>query len=94
MNESRKRTIIAGIVVGTVTVGLAILARKTPRDQWSSTLRRIAGDTIEYVKSRYGDSEPVALVEKALEKFEERERETAVSHAFAEALARSHKNQT
>jgi hypothetical protein len=90
MDESRKRTVYAGILLGAVSVGLVVLARKTPRDQWGETLRRIATDAVGYVKSRYGDSEPLAIVEKTLEKYEEQGRETALSRAFHEAVEHAH----
>ena len=35
-------------------------------------------------------SEPIALVERTLEKFEEREQETAVSRAFHQAVEQAH----
>ena len=90
MDETRKRYIIAGILIGTVTVGLVVLARKTPREKWAETLRRIAGDAIDFVKEHYGASEPVKLVEKTLEKYDETGRETAVSRAFQEAVEKAH----
>ena len=48
MDETRKRYVIAGVLVGTVTVGLVVLARKTPRDQWGETLRRVATDALAF----------------------------------------------
>lgn len=89
MDETRKRRMMAGVLLGAVTVGLVVLARKTPRDQWGETLRRVATDAVAYIKERYGPSEPIALAEKALEKFEEREQETAVSRAFHQAVEQS-----
>ena len=86
MDETRKRYIIAGVLVGAVTVGLVVLARKTPRDQWGDTLRRVAGDALAFAKERYGANEPIRLVEKTLEKFDETGRETALSRAFHEAV--------
>ena len=72
MNEQRKRYLTAGVILGAITVGLAILARKTPRDQWGSTLSKIMRDVLSLVKSRYGNNEAVAVVEKALERFEDK----------------------
>lgn len=86
MDETRKRYVTAGILLGALTVGLVVLAKKTPRDQWADTLRRIATDALAVVKSRYGSSEPFILVEKTLERFEETGRETALSRAFHEAV--------
>lgn len=86
MDETRKRYVYAGIILGAVTVGLTVLARKTPPDQWADTLRRIATDALGVIKSRYGSSETLNLVEKTLEKFEETGRETALSRAFHEAV--------
>ena len=70
MNEQRKRYITAGVILGAITVGLAILARKTPRDQWGTTLSKIMRDVLGLVKSRYGNNEAVIVVEKALDRFE------------------------
>ena len=92
MDETKNRYITAGIVVGAVTVGLVVLARKTPPDQWGETLRRIASDALDLVRARYGASEPVAVVEKTLEKFHETGRETTLSQAFEEALSRTQGN--
>lgn len=86
MDDSRKRHVVAGVLVGAVAVGLTVLARKTPRDQWGETLGRVAKDALGFIKSRYGNSDPIALVEKTLEKFEEKGEETALSRAFAEAV--------
>lgn len=72
MNEQRKRYITAGVIIGAITVGLAILARKTPRDQWGTTLSKIIKDVLSLVKGRYGNNEAVVAVEKALERFDEK----------------------
>lgn len=85
-DDTRKRTIYAGVIVGAVSVGLVVLLRKTPRDQWGETLRRVAGDAVAYVKERYGASEPIALVEKTLEKLGEKADESPIAHAFKEAV--------
>ncbi|MBC8101683.1 MAG: hypothetical protein H7Z41_03750 [Cytophagales bacterium] len=72
MDEQRKRFLVAGIILGAITVGLAILARKTPRDQWGSTLSRIAKDVLGLVKNRYGSNEAVTTIEKALQRFDDK----------------------
>lgn len=88
MDETRKRYLLAGVLVGTVTVGLVVLARKTPPDLWPSTLRRVAGDVLDLIQSRYGggDSPTVEIAENALEQIEESSDETALSRAFHEAV--------
>ncbi len=69
MDETRKKYIIAGVVVGAVAVGLTILARKTPRDQWGSTLLKITKDGLSVVKDRYGNNELIGMVEKTIDRF-------------------------
>jgi hypothetical protein len=90
MDETRKRYVLAGVLIGAVSIGLVVLARKTPREQWGATLQRVAKDALAVVRIRYGDSEPLVLVEQTLEKFEENGQETAVSRAFHEAVEKSH----
>jgi hypothetical protein len=68
MDETRKRYLIAGAIVGAVSVGLIVLARKTPRDKWGETLGRIARDAIGLVKARYGNNEAVRMAESALDR--------------------------
>jgi hypothetical protein len=68
MDETRKRYLIAGAIVGAVSVGLVVLARKTPRDKWGETLGRIARDAIGLVKARYGNNEAVRMAESALDR--------------------------
>jgi hypothetical protein len=68
MDETRKRYLIAGAIVGAVSVGLIVLARKTPRDKWGETLGRIARDAIGLVKARYGNTEAVRMAESALDR--------------------------
>jgi hypothetical protein len=93
MEEGRKRYVTAGILVGAVVVGLTVLARKTPRDQWGETLGRVASDAVAFVRSRYGSSEPVVLVERTLAKLQEDGRgDTALTRAFAAAAAETGKN--
>lgn len=89
-DDTRKRTVYAGVIVGAVAVGLTVLLRRTPRDQWGQTLSRVAKDALSLVKERYGHSEPLALVEQTLDKFHETGRETAMTHAFEEAVERTH----
>lgn len=92
MDETRKRYVAAGIIVGAVTIGLAVLARRTPRDQWGETLRRIATDAVGLVKARYGSSEPIAIVERTLDNLKDAgEGETTLSRAFSDAVAHSGK---
>ncbi len=71
MDEKKKKYIVAGVIVGTVTVGLVILAKRTPRDKWGSTLLRIAKDGLSVVKSRYGNNEIVGLVEKTIDQLQD-----------------------
>jgi C4-dicarboxylate-specific signal transduction histidine kinase len=72
MNEHRKRYLMAGVILGAITVGLTILARKTPREQWGTTLGKIMRDILSLVKGRYGNNEVVVAAEKALERFDEK----------------------
>lgn len=90
MDETRKRYVAAGVLIGAVSIGLVVLARKTPREQWGTTLQRVAKDALALVRIRYGEFEPLAIVEQTLEKFEESGEETALSHAFHEAVEKSH----
>src|SRR5690349_9973640 len=70
MDDTRKRYLAAGVIVGTVAVGLAVLYRRTPKDRWNETLNRIAHDAVGLLKSRYGGgSTPVLLAERALERW-------------------------
>ena len=93
MDETRNRYILSGVLVGAVTVGLIVLARKTPPDQWASTLRRVAGDALHVVKERYGpENQVVGIAEKALDQFDESGEETALSRAFQEAVEKAHNN--
>lgn len=71
MDEKRKRVFAAGLILGAVTIGLAVLYKKTPRDQWSSTLGRVGHDVLGFVKGRYGNNPAIALVEKTLDRFSE-----------------------
>lgn len=81
---------MAGVLVGAVTVGLTVLARKTPPDRWAPTLSRVAKDAVAVIRARYGNSEPLDLVEKALEQYGSGESpETALSSAFHEAAEKA-----
>jgi hypothetical protein len=71
MDDKRKRYVVAGVIVGAVGVGLAVLSRNTPREQWGPTLLRIAKDGLKVVKSRYGNSEMLGIVEKTLDRLQE-----------------------
>lgn len=89
-NETRKRYLVTGIVLGTAVVGLTLLAKRTPRDKWGETLGRIAKDGLTLAKGRYGDSAPITIAERTLEKLQnDGAPETAVSRAFSEALQHS-----
>ena len=68
IDETRKKYILAGVAVGAVTVGLIVLARRVPRDQWGDTLGRIGRDVLGLVKARYGDNEFVRIAERTLDK--------------------------
>ena len=69
MDEERKRRIVAGVIVGTVVVGLAVLAKRTPREEWGATLAKLAKDAVSVVKARYGDSEAFRMVESTIDRF-------------------------
>ena len=69
MDETRKRYMMAGLVVGAVAVGLVVLTRRTPRDQWGETLGKVAQDALSFAKGRLGASEVLTLAEKAVERF-------------------------
>lgn len=68
MDETRKRYLLAGVAIGAVTVGLIVLSRRVPRDQWGETLGRIGKDAVGLLKARYGDNEIVRMAERALDK--------------------------
>jgi hypothetical protein len=88
MDETRKRHVTAGVLVGAAVVGLAVLARRTPREQWGEAFGRVASDALFFVKSRYGATEPVVLIERTLERLRDSGEPTAMSRAFAEAALR------
>lgn len=69
MDEERKRRTLTGVVIGAAVVGLIVLARRTPREQWGDLAVRLAKDGLKIVRSQYGDSEPLRLVETQLDKF-------------------------
>ncbi len=71
MDDNRKRYVVAGVIIGAVAVGLAVLAKRTPRDKWGSTLSRIAKDGLAVVKNRYGNNEVVAMLEKTLDRVQD-----------------------
>ena len=66
MDETRKRQLITGIVIGAVVVGGVILLRRTPREKWGETFGNIAKDALGVVKSRYGNNEVVRMAETAI----------------------------
>lgn len=71
MDEQRKRVFTFGLILGVLTVGLAVLYRKTPRDKWGSTLGRIGRDLLGFARARYGNNPAIAAAEKSLERLEE-----------------------
>lgn len=68
MDETRKRQLIAGIVVGAVTVGVIMILRRTPRGKRSATFGNIARDALKLVKARYGSNEVTRLAERAVDR--------------------------
>jgi len=71
MDEKRKRIFTAGLILGAITIGLAVLFRKTPRDQWGNTLSRVGRDVLGFVKGRYGNNPAIAVMEKTLDRLED-----------------------
>jgi len=73
MDEKRKRVVIAGVIVGAVTVGLVVLAKRTPREKWGETLAKITRDGLKLVKMRYGTiaAPVIELAERTLDRLEE-----------------------
>lgn len=71
LDDTRKRYIVAGVVVGAVTVGLVVLAKRTPRDQWGETLGRVAKDALALVKMRYGNNEAIRMVERTIDRYQQ-----------------------
>lgn len=45
---------VTGVIVGAVTVGLMVLAKRTPRDKWKETLARVLRDGLRLARMRYG----------------------------------------
>lgn len=88
MDDKRKRYILAGVVVGSVAVGLVVLARRTPPGQWNETVLRFGRDAVDFARTRYGSNTYVLLAEKALEQFERRsaEDQQTVSPAVSEPV--------
>lgn len=71
MDEKRKRAMTTGVIIGAVTVGLAVLASRTPRDKWKITLVRVAKDGVRLARSRYRAVAPLLeLAEHALSHYE------------------------
>ena len=68
MDETRKRNLIAGIVVGAVAVGVIVLMRKTPREKWGDTFGKIAKDGLNLAKMRYGNNEIMRLAERTVDR--------------------------
>jgi hypothetical protein len=83
MDDKRKRYLVAGIVVGAVSVGLVVLARRTPREQWGPTLLRIARDGLQFARGRYS-ADLIAASERILDRLE-----AAVGEGSAEVPAAS-----
>ena len=68
MDETRKRQLIAGIVLGAVTVGVVVLLKNTPREKWGDTFGKIAKDALGLAKVRYGNNELMRLAERTVNK--------------------------
>jgi len=73
MDDKRKRVLTAGVIVGAVTVGLIVLAKRTPKEKWGETLVKISRDGLKLVKMRYGAlaTPVIELAERALDRIEE-----------------------
>ncbi len=54
VHERRKRQFTTGVIIGAVTVGLLVLAKRTPRDRWAETLARLTKDGLRLARLRYG----------------------------------------
>lgn len=68
MDDKRKRLLFAGLIIGTVTVGLVVLSRRVPRDKWGETLGKIAKDGLNIAKARYGDNIVINMAEQAIDR--------------------------
>jgi hypothetical protein len=68
MDDKRKRLLFAGLIIGTVTVGLVVLSRRVPREKWGETLGKIAKDGLNIAKSKYGDNVVLQMAEQAIDK--------------------------
>jgi|GEM_PF-2158193 hypothetical protein len=67
MDEKRKRIILAGVIVGAVSVGLVVLSRRVPREKLGETLGHIGKDALKLVKMSFGNNFAVQMAERALE---------------------------
>lgn len=68
MDEKRKRMVIAGVVVGAVSVGLVLLSRRVPREKWGETLGRMAKDALGVARSFYGSNIAFRIADEALDR--------------------------
>jgi hypothetical protein len=66
MDDKRKRMVVAGVVVGAVSVGLVLLARRVPREKWGETLGRMAKDALGVARSFYGNNIAFRVADEAL----------------------------
>ncbi|GAB4462997.1 MAG: hypothetical protein OHK0029_30910 [Armatimonadaceae bacterium] len=68
MDETRKRIVLTGAVIGAVVVGGVMLARLVPREKRGETLNRIGKDTLKFLKWRFGANVAFHLVEQMLDR--------------------------
>jgi len=72
MDDKRSRYLTYGMIVGALLVGLAILFKRTPREELAGTLGKVGRDALSFFKVRYGANDPtLTLAERALDRFEE-----------------------
>ena len=71
MDDKRRPYFLAGLIIGTLGVGLALLAGRTPREQWGATLLRIMRDGLGLARVRYNNHPLVNVAEKAVDRISE-----------------------